>query len=568
MLIELPSLIYVFAFAVIAELVCIRLKIPSVIGLLFTGMIIGPHFLDLVEEKDISSFAEIGAILLLFSIGVEFSFENLINMGLRPVITGLTKIFLIFFLAQNLLTIMGFDFVTSVVIAMMISVSSTALIMRILQQKNLIHKSESKLLLTILILEDVVAIFFLTIISTLKSGSVALQFDLLNFATNFVFSAALLILVYLILKRILVFVSRPIIAYSSEGSLIFSTIFVALLMSSIAKALNLSPAIGAFLAGSMIVSLPRHEVFKVAIKPFDITFSSIFFISIGMLIDPNVFITEHFNLVGLVILSILIIYLSSFVSIYIFGIPKNGSSALLIASLATVLGEFTLLIAQQANTLTNFDFIGFASALVLITAIISTPLIENNEKTRKLFKFIFNQELIKQVDFFITYINIPISELAKHYDKLLKFDLKSLKHLGTLDSLRIYLMFTYLVVFIIIYRSGIDEKVKSEVMILLFLLILPIILKSLIDFYNNLINNFNQYVCNCMNIYSEIVRNPVAINVIEGLLFLFIAFIIPIVFHIFGISKISLFFYVPLLVISLIFFYRSIKKLTEKNRRR
>ncbi|MEM4368161.1 MAG: cation:proton antiporter, partial [Candidatus Anstonellales archaeon] len=115
MILEVPSLVWVFAFAVIIELICVRLRIPSVIGLLFAGMIIGPHVLDLVSEEDIAIFAEIGAMLLLFSIGVEFSIENFIKMGLRPIITGLTKILLIFFLTQNILTLIGFDFITSII---------------------------------------------------------------------------------------------------------------------------------------------------------------------------------------------------------------------------------------------------------------------------------------------------------------------------------------------------------------------------------------------------------------------------------------------------------------------
>jgi CPA2 family monovalent cation:H+ antiporter-2 len=158
---------WVLLFAALAGMVSVRLRLPPVAGLLVAGMLIGPNVLRLVELPTIEAFAEIGSVLLLFMIGVEFSIAKLMATGIRAVLSSLLLIFLTFTIMHEIAILLGFDIITSLFIGSMFSMSSTAIMMKILEQKKLVDRQEAPVLVAILIIEDIIAVFMLTFFSWL-----------------------------------------------------------------------------------------------------------------------------------------------------------------------------------------------------------------------------------------------------------------------------------------------------------------------------------------------------------------------------------------------------------------
>jgi len=190
---------WILLFAAIAGIIAVRLRMPPVAGLLFAGMIIGPNMLNLVDTPTIDMLAELGAVLLLFMIGVEFSITKLLSSGLRAIISSILLVFLSFTIMHEVAILLGFDYVTSLFIASMFSLSSTAIMMKILEQKRLVNRNETPVLITILIIEDLIAVFMLTFFSSMKSGS----FSSDGLVGAVLVSLAVMAFAYLVLLRVL-----------------------------------------------------------------------------------------------------------------------------------------------------------------------------------------------------------------------------------------------------------------------------------------------------------------------------------------------------------------------------
>ena len=371
---------WVLLFAVIAGLVCVRLRVPPVAGLLVAGMLIGPNLLGLVDLPTINVFAEIGAMLLLFMIGVEFSIAKLMKTGLRAIIGGLILVIIMFVVMHETAVLLGLDSLTALCVAAVFSFSSTAIMMKILEQKNLIERLEVPTLVAILIIEDIIAVFLITFFSELKTGSYTAD-DMIG---ALIISLVILGFTYVILLKILKKFSEILLRHKSEDTLVMFAIGLGLGMSILASMLGISPAIGAFLAGSMIAALPNGRDFEHSLKPFDRLFSSFFFISIGMFIDPFALIASvdiTLILVGTFMASV---FLTVTFTFYL--ISSNGRSSLFAGLAMLPLGEFSLLIAKETVGIASIDLVGVASVGVLISSVIGSLIVEKHEKAYLIIK--------------------------------------------------------------------------------------------------------------------------------------------------------------------------------------
>ncbi|MFH1199731.1 MAG: cation:proton antiporter, partial [Candidatus Micrarchaeota archaeon] len=269
-------------FATLAGLIANRLRMPPVLGLLAVGAVIGPNVLGWVEQNSVVvSFADIGAILLLFTIGFEFSLSKLFAFGKRSFFIALVKLAIIFFLTFELSSLAGLDATSSAAIAAIIAITSTALMIKIIEQRGLKDREEIPLLLGTLVIEDVFAVFALTMISSLGVSSIG---PIAVFG-KIVWAIALLSSAYFVLFLALNKVFDWITTYQAKETMIFLALSIGIGLSYLAQYLGLTPSIGAFLAGSLVASMPRAKILEESIIPFSLAFSSIFFVSIGMLIN-------------------------------------------------------------------------------------------------------------------------------------------------------------------------------------------------------------------------------------------------------------------------------------------
>ena len=309
-----PSNFIVQDFAVIMVVAAImliityKLKQPMVIGYILAGMVIGPYtppFSLIQSVETVNVFAELGIIMLLFVIGTEFPIAKLKSVSKTSIIVGIPEslgtLFIVFFIAQTL----GFSFFDSVFTALAMSITSTVVTIKILEELNVVRDRSSVLILGILIIEDIIAVSALAILqSTASAGSDQVSIIQISLSIGVVlaFIGSILILGSKFIPGALDKVGKT----NDYALLLIVILGLAFGLSFIAKALGLSVVIGAFLAGVLVAESKTANIAKVITVPLRDVFSALFFISIGALMN--------ISLVPLFIVPAIVLIVSSFVS--------------------------------------------------------------------------------------------------------------------------------------------------------------------------------------------------------------------------------------------------------------
>ena len=214
---ELISLGILFVCAIVGGIIANRFRQPAVFGLLLVGALIGPGSLNLVKDSSmIAIMADFGAILILFIIGLEFDVSKLIKLGARSILIGLLKFAIVLFLGYEVTLLLGFSANIALFIGVILSFSSTVVVVKVLQQKEMFARKEVPLLIAVLIIEDVLAVFALTFFSGIKDASSGL----LNVFEHIVFSLAILVFAYLVTMKILRYVVNVIIKNNNDESVL------------------------------------------------------------------------------------------------------------------------------------------------------------------------------------------------------------------------------------------------------------------------------------------------------------------------------------------------------------
>ncbi len=365
---ELISLGILFLCAIIGGIIATRFKQPAVFGLLLVGALIGPNSLNLVQDVNmIRMMAEFGAILILFIIGLEFDVSKLMKLGARSILIGLLKFSIVLFLGYETTLIMGFSTKVALFIGVILSFSSTVVVIKVLEQKEMFRRKEVPLLVAVLIIEDIIAVLALTFFSGIKNSGI----EILSTFENIIFSIAILVLAYLIVMKILKFGITIILNNNSDESVLtFLSLGIGALFSYFASSLGLAPSAGAFLAGSVVASMPNAREYGRAIHPYALIFTSIFFISMGTLVD---FHSVQSNLLLISVL-ILVVIISRFIAIgfLTFLLANFRNEQPFFSSIAMMsVGEFSLLVAKESEKFgLGIDLVTITAAIIFISAIL------------------------------------------------------------------------------------------------------------------------------------------------------------------------------------------------------
>jgi CPA2 family monovalent cation:H+ antiporter-2 len=317
--IEIINILQDFAIimiiAAVMTIISWKLKQPLILGYIGAGIIIGPHTppFNLISNTDILNlFSEIGIILLLFTVGMEFPIQKLRNVGKKAtiitVVEQLGTLIAGYFAGQAL----GFSFYNSLFMAVALSVSSTVIIMKMLEDLKILRKGSSYLTLGILIIEDVVVLSIFAILqSTSISGTVSITEVLIPIGLTVAFIAAVLIIGSKTIPRLVDFVAKT----NQSDVLVVAVLGLAFGFAYISNLLGISVAVGAFFAGVLIAESKSHAVTSILTTPIRDMFVAIFFVSVGALMDINlipVFIIPSLVLIGITSLSkFAIVFLSS-----------------------------------------------------------------------------------------------------------------------------------------------------------------------------------------------------------------------------------------------------------------
>ena len=297
----------IMVVAAIMLAITFKLKQPMVIGYIIAGMIIGPYVppFSLVRSPEtLNLFAELGIIMLLFVTGTEFPMAKLRTVGRTTIITALAEslgtLLIIFFIAQTL----GFSFYDSMFLALALSVTSTVITIRILEDVGLIRDKSSTLILGILIVEDIIAISALGIMQSFVAtgGSPSIVNIAITLGTVGGFIGGIIIVGGKFVPRIIDRAGRT----NDYALLLITILSIAFGLSFLANALGLSVVIGAFLAGVLVAESKSAAVARIITIPLRDMFAALFFISIGALMD--------ISLIPLFIVPAIILILTSFAS--------------------------------------------------------------------------------------------------------------------------------------------------------------------------------------------------------------------------------------------------------------
>jgi len=316
-----------------------RLKLPSAVGFMITGVLIGPGALGLIDNpEDVETLAEIGVAVLLFMIGLEFSLARLKEIGRAFLVAGpLQVVGTIAVVAAVLLALpIGATLPRAVFAGMLVTLSSTAMLLRLLTERGELHAPQGRLLLGVLLFQDLAIVPMLVLIPTLAGNqSIAMGPRVLigvGLALAFLFVARFL------MPRLV----NAVIRSGIRELYVMMAVAVCLGAALLTQSLGLSPALGAFLAGLLVSESEYAHQIVAEILPFRDLFSSLFFISIGMLLAPSYLFGNLSTVGGWFLLTIAVKAVVAAVIVRAMGYPLRIAATVGI-SLAQV-GEFSFVL--------------------------------------------------------------------------------------------------------------------------------------------------------------------------------------------------------------------------------
>lgn len=332
----------VLAISAVALYFCLKLKIPSIVAFLLAGMIAGPHGFGLVSDvENVEMLAEVGVLLLLFTIGIEFSLEKLISSKRYIFLGGsLQMIFTIIaftFLSRYL---GGMEWNKALFTGFLFSLSSTAIVLQLFQETNQIESYHGRASLSILIFQDIAIVPLILILPWIAGGQFA-GADIIRLSAGVVLVALILIVSRKYMPRLI----EHIVHTRNRELFLLFIITVCFLTALLTHQIGLSLALGAFLAG-LIISESEYSLEAISsILPLKKVFTSIFFISIGMLLNGLDVFSNPIEVLGLVILVLAVKISVVVLAGWMLRMPRR---ALWISALALCqVGEFAFILSQQ-----------------------------------------------------------------------------------------------------------------------------------------------------------------------------------------------------------------------------
>lgn len=358
--------------AAVAVLLFKKIKQPLVLGYLIAGFLAGNHFDFFPSVKDIKSvevWAEIGVIFLLFSLGLEFSFKKLMKVGGTASITAITQIISMIAIGYLAGRWIGWKPMDSIFLGVIISISSTTIILKTFDELGVKTQKFAGIVVGSLIVQDIVAILMMVLLSTIAvsqqfSGSELLLsvFKLLFFLT--IWFVGGIFFIPTLLKK-----AKNIL---TDEMLLIISLALCLMMVVLAANVGFSPALGAFIMGSIIAETTQAEHIEHLVKPVKDLFGAVFFVSVGMLINPGTLYEYAFPVAILTLVVILGQSISSTIGALLSGQPLKQSVQTGMS--LSQIGEFSFIIATLGMTLNvTSDFLYPIVVAVSAVTTFTTP---------------------------------------------------------------------------------------------------------------------------------------------------------------------------------------------------
>lgn len=302
---ELPPLVkdlaLILVVAGVVTLLFKKLKQPLVLGYIVAGFLVSPHMpytMSVMDKANVQTWADIGVIFLLFSLGLDFSFKKILKMGAAPFIAAITIIFCMMFLGYAVGQVFGWSQMDCVFLAGMLAMSSTTIIYKAFDDMGIRQQHFAGLVMSVLILEDILAIVMMVMLSSIARGSNPDGGEMLGSVMRIAFFLILWFIVGISIIPMFLRKTRKLI---NEETLLVVSIGLCCLMAVLSTQVGFSSAFGAFVMGSILAETVEAEKIIKLVEPVKNLFGAVFFVSVGMLVDPEILVEYSIPIVVIVV---------------------------------------------------------------------------------------------------------------------------------------------------------------------------------------------------------------------------------------------------------------------------
>lgn len=356
----------------IAVLIFRKLKQPLVLGYLIAGFLAGNHFDFFPSVKDTHSvevWAEIGVIFLLFSLGLEFSFKKLVKVGGTASITAITQIATMVALGFFVGQLMGWKKMDSIFLGVILSISSTTIILKAFDELGVKAQKFAGNVIGALIVQDIIAILMMVLLSTIAVSQQVSGSELLQSVLKLVFFLTIWFVGGIFFIPTLLKKAKHLL---TDEMLLIISLALCLVMVTLAANVGFSPALGAFIMGSIIAETTQAEHIEHLVKPVKDLFGAVFFVSVGMLINPDTLVDYAIPVVILTLVTIFGQSISATIGSLLSGQPLKQSVQAGVS--LSQIGEFSFIIATLGMTLgVTSDFLYPTVVAVSAVTTFTTP---------------------------------------------------------------------------------------------------------------------------------------------------------------------------------------------------
>ncbi len=338
----LKDIVIIFALSIVVIFICHRIRVPVIVGFLLTGILAGPHGLGLVKAvHEVEILAEVGVMLLLFTIGIEFALERLLQIKKTVLIGGSLQVLLTFLATFVIARQIGQPFGESIFIGFLVALSSTAIVLKLIQERAEVDSPHGRTTLGILIFQDVIIVPMILITPLLAGATGNLAKTLLVLLAK---GIGIILLVMVSARWIVPQVLYQVARTRNRELFLLSVVVICLAVAWITSSMGLSLALGAFLAGLIISESEYSHQALGNIIPFRDVFTSFFFVSIGMLLDVG-FLFQRPGFIVLIALCVLVLkaIIAGSVTILL-GFPLR--TGILVGLALSQVGEFSFILSR------------------------------------------------------------------------------------------------------------------------------------------------------------------------------------------------------------------------------
>lgn len=369
---ELPHLVkdlaLILVVAGIVTIVFKKLKQPLVLGYVVAGFLVSPHMpyiMSVADRADISTWGDIGVMFLLFSLGLDFSFKKILKMGASPIISTCSIVFCMMMLGIVTGHLFGWSRMDSIFLGGMLAMSSTTIIYKAFDDLGLRQQRFAGLVMSVLILEDILAIVMMVMLSAIANGSNPDGGQMIGSLMKIGFFLILWFVVGIFLIPLML---RSMRKFINNETLLIVALGLCCAMAVLSTKVGFSSAFGAFVMGSILAETIEAERIIKVVEPVKNLFGAVFFVSVGMLVDPAILVEYSWPIVTLVLVIIIGQVIFGSLSFLIGG--QSLKSAMQCGFSMAQIGEFSFIIASLGLSL---GVIGkFLYPVVVAVSVITT----------------------------------------------------------------------------------------------------------------------------------------------------------------------------------------------------